>query len=409
MKKLVGLILFFSFAGLVASATMSKMHFDLMRGGFESKSFCNISEFVDCDTALASPYSKISGIPNSHLGVAYYLFFFFATLFAALSESNRKRTLSFLLAGSTGSILYSIVMAYLSFYKIGVLCLLCLTTYIANIAHLLCLPPLLGIRLGGVPHYLFQYALSLFGRGLLMPTKVWVHLILFGLTIGCTLVFFRGIDPEAASAPPKASDELYLKLFYSQTPVDLQTGPQAGWGPPEAPVTLIEFSDFQCPFCRRAAFSIKPFLGPLEKKVRILFFNYPLDNSCNPEIDRRFHPVACLTAKAALCAGKGGKFWGMHDLIFENQKKISRANLIRWAGELGLEEQWMDECLVSEEIATRLAQEIAEGKRFGVKGTPAVYINGRPLRDWTDPERLRLVVEAEISGGRPPGRPPESH
>ncbi|MBI2082109.1 MAG: thioredoxin domain-containing protein [Deltaproteobacteria bacterium] len=396
MKKIFPALLFLTLLGLIASGIMVKMHLDLAPGGFESKSFCTISEFVDCDTALASRYSKIAGIPTAQIGLLYYLFFFFATLYAWSSEKGRRATASFLLAGSLFATGYSLVIAYLSIFRLEVLCLLCLTTYLCNFFHLILLPRILGIPIWRIPAHLMEYARSLLRQGSLVPGKIGLHLILFGLLLGGGLIFFKGLQANDPVRKVKIPDELYLKHFYATPSQPLGITPKLQRGEANAPVTLIEFSDFQCPFCRRAAFSLKPFLGELKKNVRIVYLNYPLDNACNPAVSRSFHMASCLSAKAALCAEQKGKFWEYHDLVFENQKKLSRETLMKLAKEVGIEEEWFNQCLVSPEIETELSAEIQEGQKFGVQGTPAIFINGRPFHDWINPERLRLVVRSEI-------------
>lgn len=397
MHKLFVAILVCSLAGLVASAVMTRMHFGLTQGGFEEKSFCNVSEFVDCDTALASRYAKIGGVPTSEFGFLYYLFFTLAALYAWASEAARRATLSFLLAGSVLALGYSLIMAYLSFFRLGVLCLLCLTTYLGNLALIVLVPAALGIRLFKIPAYLAEYARSIFGKGEI-STRIGFHLISFFLLMGVGLLFFKGMSPSLQAREMRMPDGFYLTSFRATAPTEFGLTEANSWGPPDAKVTVIEFSDFQCPFCKRAAFSLKPYLGELRKEIRFIYVNYPLDLACNPSVKHAMHPVSCLAAKAALCAGQKGKFWEFHDLVFENQKRLSRTTLMNLGKKVGLEETWLNVCLIAPETEARLNAEIREGEKFQVSGTPAIFINGRPFRDWLDPERLRLVVASELKG-----------
>ncbi len=386
MRKAFFLLLFFAVAGLVASGIMVEMHRDLVRGGFEGKSFCNVSEFVDCDTALASRYAKVAGIPTAQIGLLYYLFFIGALLFAWIAERRRDATLSFLLAGSVGAVVYSLAMAYLSVFRLQVLCLLCLTTYFANLVHFLLLPRLLGLKFSNIVGHLSGYLRSM---------RFVSCLIVFVLTLGGGLLFFRGSQARVEREFP-ITEGFYLQNFYATQPTPLTLERFASWGPADAKVTIVEFSDFQCPFCRRAAFTIKPLLGEFRRQVRLVFVNYPLDHSCNPQVGHSMHPVACLAAKGALCAGEKGKFWEFHDLVFENQKKLSRSILLSLAKQAGLEEEWFNLCLVDPQTEGVLAAEVQEGAKFGVRGTPAIYINGRPFHDWTSPEKLRWILQSEL-------------
>ena len=402
MKKIFLALCLFALAGLIASAVMTKMHADLERQGFVQKSFCNVSEFVDCDTALASRYAKVAGVPTSRLGLLYYLFFILAALYAWVADGSRRWSLSFLLAASLGALLYSLVIAYLSIVQLGVLCLLCLTTYLANLLLFVLIPRALNVRLYQVPAFLWQTVRD-------APRRIGVHLIVFVLFMGAGLLVLQPGRAQEPGREIRVGDDFYLKMFYTATPRTLTLDPVTSWGDEKAPITIVEFSDFQCPYCRRAAFSLKPYLGEYRRRVRFVFVNSPLDNSCNPQITRPMHPVSCLAAKAALCAGERGGFWEFHDRIFENQKRLSRSVLIGMAKQAGMDEEWFNSCLVDPETEARLAKEIAEGAKFDLHGTPAVFINGRPFPDWNDPERLRLIIEQELKRVRepePPGQQP---
>lgn len=399
MRKIYIALLLFTFAGFVASLLMSRLHMKLEQGaGFEERSFCTISEVVDCDTAIASRYARIAGIPTAYLGSLYYLFVLFATFYAWAVEQGRKATVSFLMAGSALATLYSIVLAYFAFYQLRIVCLLCTTTYLVNLAHLLLFPRVLEVRWHRIPVYLWEYLKSIFGLGAIQ-TKILPHLAIFLLVMGGGVFFFRGLAKgadERKISEVKVPDEAVLKYFYAQTPIEFQLREAVSRGPEKAKVTIVDFSDFQCPFCKRAAFTLKPYLGELKSQVRLIYVNYPLDNACNPAIQRPFHPVSCLAAKAALCAQGQGKFWEYHDLVFENQKRLSRTTLLQLANQAGLDETTFNNCLVSLETENRLGQEIKEAERFGVRGTPALFVNGRPLSNWTDPHVFRLVVESEL-------------
>ena len=141
-------------------------------------------------------------------------------------------------------------------------------------------------------------------------------------------------------------------------------------GDPEAPITIVEFSDFQCPFCSR--FYTQTYLTLKENyvdtgKVNIVFRDFPLS----------FHPEAEPAALAAECANEQGEFWAFHDLIFENQESISASMYLQWADDLGLDVDQFTSCVQSQKYKSEVAKDYSDGGRLGVTGTPGFFINGQ--------------------------------
>ena len=396
MKKILLSLLLVTAIGLAASLYMTQSHYRIAQTGFLEKSFCNINQVIDCDTVLASSYARSGPLYNAEWGTLYYLFAFFALLFIWARGANKNSsTLAFLFVSSFFAVLYSIVMAYLSWAKVHALCLFCMVTYAVNLLLFLLL-----WRASGVGFHIFsclkRYLKSLTQPGDFKP-YLWQHLLVVGIVAGIGVLFFRGLAPAAHVKRPEIPKEQYIKFYQSIPQKEVQLpGPRPSHGAADSKVVLLEFSDFQCPFCRRAAFSLTPFLGELRDKVKIVFMNYPLDQACNPKITHNFHNVSCLAAKGAICADQAGKFWEYHDLVFENQPKLSRALLIDLAKQVGLQEEEFNHCLVSPEVDARIAEDLAVGDQLGVSGTPAVFINGRPFRDWLHPERLQMVIQSEL-------------
>ena len=140
-------------------------------------------------------------------------------------------------------------------------------------------------------------------------------------------------------------------------------------GNTKAPVTIVEFSDFQCPFCTRVNPTIEKVFETYLDQVRVVFKHNPLP----------FHKDAPLASEAALAAGAQGKFWMMHDLLFENQRKLKRDDLIAYAKQLGLNVDQFTSDLDTHKYKAQVDQDLAEGKALGVRGTPNFFINGRKI------------------------------
>jgi protein-disulfide isomerase len=158
-------------------------------------------------------------------------------------------------------------------------------------------------------------------------------------------------------------------------------------GPAGAPIQIIEFSDFQCPFCLRAHPTILQVLKTYGDKVRLVYRHYPLPN----------HPNARPAAEASACADEQGKFWEYHDRLFENQSKLTDADLKQYASALGLDATKFNECLDSHKYASQVQDDLEAGDAVGVSGTPAFFINGRVLSGAQPFEAFKRVIDEELA------------
>jgi protein-disulfide isomerase len=168
--------------------------------------------------------------------------------------------------------------------------------------------------------------------------------------------------------------------------VAVDPGGGAARGSPAAKVTIVEFSDFQCPYCARARPTIERIEKTYRDRVRIVYRDFPLP----------IHPQAAKAAEAGACARDQGKFWEMHDRIFENQARLEVADLKRFAGELGLEARAFETCLDSGTKAAGWKRDLEEATGYGVSATPAFFINGRPLVGAQPYERFAHVIDEEL-------------
>ncbi len=159
-------------------------------------------------------------------------------------------------------------------------------------------------------------------------------------------------------------------------------------GPAGAPITLVEFSDFQCPYCAR----VNPTLAKLQEaypgKLRIVFRDLPLLN---------MHKNAGHAAEAAHCANDQGKFWEMHDRLFANQGKLAPADLKEHAVALGLDATAFNQCLDSGKYTAEWRRDSEEAGRLGLSGTPAFFINGRLLSGAQPYEAFAQVIDEELA------------
>lgn len=172
-------------------------------------------------------------------------------------------------------------------------------------------------------------------------------------------------------------------------------------GPASAPVTVVEYSDFMCPFCRNLAAALSQFVPQAGGRVAVYFKNFPLDNTCNTKLARGIHPGSCTLALGAICAHNQGKFEAYHDRVFGSElKSPTPADVVRLAGEAGLNATALEGCLDDPATKAALAAQVAEGNRLGVTSTPTVYVNGKKLPRIND---FVAVVDREAQKkGQPP-------
>jgi protein-disulfide isomerase/uncharacterized membrane protein len=188
--------------------------------------------------------------------------------------------------------------------------------------------------------------------------------------------------------------------------VDLADAPSKG--PAEAPVKVVEYSDFLCPFCRNLAGALSGFLPQAGGRVQIVYKHYPLDTACNPHMKRSAHDGACLLSLGGLCAQDQGKFWPYHDRVFARPlERAEMADVNRFAGEAGLDLGAFATCLAAPRTKERLAAHIAEAKRVGVESTPTLLVNGKKLPRIND--FLQVVDKEAQSKGFPPMQSAANH
>jgi len=154
-----------------------------------------------------------------------------------------------------------------------------------------------------------------------------------------------------------------------------------------AKVTIVEFSDFQCPYCQR----VIPTLAAIEERypndVRIVFRNFPLGN----------HSRATPAAEAALCADDQGKFWPYHDVLFENARALEDEQLVSYAEQVGLDKAAFEACIDEGRFSDQVARDIEEGRAAGVTGTPAFFVNGVMLSGARPKEAFFELIDTELA------------
>jgi protein-disulfide isomerase len=181
--------------------------------------------------------------------------------------------------------------------------------------------------------------------------------------------------------------EVTVHLDPPRMAIDLPDEP-LGTGPADAPVTIVEFTDYQCPYCHRAQGVIDRVLAQYEGQVRLVHLDFPLDN----------HPGAIPAARAVRCAAEQDRFWDYHRSLMTDQGSLDRADLTRRAAALDLDTGIFGECLASDRHDEAIRAELEQGSSVGVTGTPAYFINGRMISGAQPYPAFKEIIDEELAG-----------
>jgi protein-disulfide isomerase len=181
-------------------------------------------------------------------------------------------------------------------------------------------------------------------------------------------------DTFVEARPPEDTDAVY--------DIDVTLNPVRG--PVDAPVSIIEFSDFQCPYCAGVQATLNRVLAAFPNDVRLVFKQYPLN----------IHQYAQRAAVASLAAQQQGRFWEMHDKMFQNFTAINEENLIAWARELGLDMVAFEQAMHTGQYDAMVRKDMADGAAAHVLGTPTLFVNGKRVNDRSFEGFRRMIQEA---------------
>jgi protein-disulfide isomerase len=178
-----------------------------------------------------------------------------------------------------------------------------------------------------------------------------------------------------------------VKVMIEPPRVDVSVDDDAArGGGATAPVTIVEFSDFQCPYCSRAEGVVDEVMKKYGNKVRLVYRDYPLS----------FHPNAENAAMASECAKEQSKYWEMHKAMFDNQAKLASTDLVETAGTLGMDKDKFKTCLDSGKFRTEVQKDFQDGQKAGVSGTPTFFINGVMIVGARDIASFSDIIDREL-------------
>lgn len=406
----------------VALSLYSLHHYITLEYGLQSEpSFCNINAAFNCDAVSASEWSTIFGVPVASYGLAFYSLF----LLVAVLAGKRERIPTDIAAPvatatSLGAVVFSIYLFFVSKFVIGTLCLICLTLYLVNLlllwASYRCGQPISFIAqlCTGVRAIVRLPALALgIGRFRQSPYKNsacgW-SIVGLALTVLLMTQPYRLLVANLDLSSLSQFDEESvardsLEHWKNSSPVSISENTERGVshdysnGPSDAPITIVEFSDFECPACRRFYGELKEILAMYEGKIRAVHRNFPIDQTCNVHIPQSAHRNSCHAALFTRCAGEQGRFWEAVDYIFTlpaidagAPPEIIQADIDAGPATLGLDTTAMKECMNAERQQRRIIEDIDEAMNLGLQATPTVWINNRPVLGATK-KNITIIID----------------
>ncbi len=400
LKKLRISVIVLGLVGFAISFEALRQHILHTHGLASGGSFCDISQYVNCNAVNASVWSTFLGIPIASYGIFFYLSLIGLSLLTGQSKAVSYRAMaSLVLLGGAVAVVLSLFLFSLSLFVIKALCILCIGLYLVNVL-LLVFAWLLAFKghfteglSSGVRGILTFIRTALASqdsqkaRGVRFSLVSLVLLAVCSWAVGPLMLrlFVAKLEP---------GEDLVREsvLAWKSSPaVSVPVSPNGGAlgdyakGTPGAPIQIVEFADFECPGCRRLYFALSELLQSYPGQYQLVFRNYPLDHRCNPGITKEFHRSACAAALFSRCAGEQGKYWESLDWLFSlpeledglSLEDVQSILVTKGPQELELDPEGLGECMASDRQAKKIRDDIAIADQLGLESTPAFWINGK--------------------------------
>lgn len=347
-------------AGLVLSVMLAQIHFKANTQP-DFHSFCGRGTTFNCDSVARSAYSVLLGVPTAWWGLFGYLVAA-GLVVAGLRSRTSKAPVGFSLLLFTAFALFSAALAVISALKVHSFCILCACTYGINL--LLFILAVVQAATIGLSEALRVPWQALRER----PGKVVTILMVLAAVAG-GLIAFMPVYWRLNS-----HNQRWMDLEGLNRGITPEGNQYIGAAKPE--VTVIEFSDYQCPGCKAAHGELRNIVKQFPNRVRVVHRHFPLDQSCNRSIDRPFHSDACRMATLADCAGRVGRFWEANDFLFGHSLELETLSNKAIASELGLDPAALETCMQGEGMVA-VKNDIETGIALNLRGTPSFLVDGQ--------------------------------
>ena len=405
------IILVLAGAGIALSVYLTLLHiWKLLNPNFNS--LCDVNQTFSCGAVSESKYARLFGLPLGLYGAGFYG----ALVVLALMNLSRAKKLvslpSTILALSLLSAVVSVVLAGISFFLVEAFCLFCMLTWLVNFAVLgttlwMMEAPIADSLARAAREFLHFYrSAGYYAAGFVFLGVIGIGGPQFNKYEAQAMDYasLRIVEGVASGKGPGAQfGSVRLPPLVPTPGLEKQTedltlaGHEPMAGPPDAPIQLVLFSDFECPYCQRAAFVLEALRQEYPDDVAVVYKHYPLDYDCNPYVHRRLHEHACAAAYASVCAKRQGRFWAMHDMMFKNRTRLEDDDLLSYAETIGLDTRAFTDCLEDRSVVIEVSRDIDEGKRLKIRGTPTLFINGHLWAGPVTSELLEKTIDRLLS------------
>jgi protein-disulfide isomerase/rhodanese-related sulfurtransferase len=321
-----------------------------------------------CDTVRASSYSHLFGVPLPAFGVLMYVTLALLILAESLVAAGLAKLIRYVATGIAGAgFLFSLYLSGIEAFVLRAWCTWCMISA-GSVTLIFALA--LSVTVRAEPHPEPQAALVLVRR---------YFAICVAALVAGTPAFYYLVRSQTLPPPATASPETLLQRLIRPD--------SHATGNPQAPVTVVEFADFQCAPCELAEPTVRKIRARYGNQIRFVFRHFPLES---------IHPQAQEAAEASECAAEQGKFWEAAEKLFQRQADLSVPALKRCAGELGLDVTRFSQCLASGETAARVRRDLEDGRALGVRATPTFFVGRKMIEGLIELAEFSRLVEQEL-------------
>jgi uncharacterized membrane protein/protein-disulfide isomerase len=382
----------FAVVGLGAMLAAATVHYRLL---FNPRyaSFCDISSTVSCSQVYLSRYSTAYGVPLAVYGAIWFagvVVLLSATVFGP--PAIRESVPGYVFAMSTGGLAVVLYLLYISLAVLKVYCVLCLVTDVAVVGLFIVSGAATSFPMTTLPRRVIRDLRT----AIASPLAILIAILFLGGAASAVALFPRegiALDAQASTPAQEAAVQSEFDRWYAAQPRVPIMVPAEG-----AKVLIVDFSDFQCPFCKQAYETLKPILAKYNAEqpgaVRLVLKDYPLDSKCNPNVQNGGpHPSACEAAVAVRLAKARNRDQALAEWLFANQPSMTSETVRKAAREIGQVTDFDEKYAATIEL---VKSDIAFGKTLNVSGTPNMFINGVKVSGALAPQYMDRAIALEL-------------